>query len=52
MASGTNAKTRGHKVDTTKGGIRAPRASGKQGTGFSASRVRRGAIRTSNTYSG
>lgn len=55
MARTTGAKTysgRGRGAQGGKGTIRAPKASGKKGTGFSARKLRKGTIRTTNTYSG
>lgn len=42
----------GRAAQGGKGSIRAPKASGKQGTGFSTKKVRKGTIRTTNTFGG
>ena len=47
----TGAKTQGHTMgDMNKGAIRPTSRTGKQGAGLSASKVRSGSIRSSNTY--
>lgn len=51
MATGTNARQGGKSVKLNKGAIRPTSRSGKQGTGMSASRLRKGTIRTQNRYS-
>lgn len=48
MATTARQGGRGRKL--TKGTIRAPKRSGKTGTGFSASRLKKGTIRTQNRY--
>jgi len=47
----TQAKTKGdHSKGVMKGTVRAP--SGRTGTGFSGSKLRKGTIRSTNTYKG
>lgn len=47
----TTARQGGKSRNLSKGTIRAPKRSGKQGTGFSSGRLRKGTIRTTNRYS-